>query len=91
LAVTAKTFGRKKESVRHLWRKYRKAIVNPHKFKLDVKQKMGTGGKRKIEVSDVIKRVKAVQFRYRQTYRSLSSQVGIPTTTLFRLLKAGIL
>ena len=38
-----------------------------------------------------MKRVKAVQFRYQQTYRSLSSQVGIPTTTLHRLLKAGVL
>jgi len=91
LAETAEAFGRKKESVRHLWRKHKKAIVNPHKFKLDLKRKMGTGRKRLIEVSDVMKRVKAVPFRYRQTYRSLSSQVGIPKTTLYRLMKSGIL
>ena len=43
LAQAAETFGQKKESVRHLWRKHRNAIVNPHKFKLDVKWKRALG------------------------------------------------
>jgi len=79
LDQAAEMFGRKKGGVRHLWRTHKKAIVNPEKFKLNVKRKEGTGGKCKIKVSDVERMVKAVQFRYRQTYRSLAAQVGIPT------------
>ena len=91
LDQAAEMFGRKKGGVQHLWRTHKKAIVNPEKFKLNIKRKEGTGGKRKIKVSDVVRRVKAVPFWYRQTYRSLAAQVGIPTTTIFQLLKSGIL
>jgi len=91
LEETAETFGKKKESVRNLWRKHKNAIANPHKFKLDVERKKGQGRKRKIKPSDVRERVKAVPFRLRQTYRSLSAQVGIPRSTLHTLLQAGVL
>ena len=74
LEETAETFGKKKESVRNLWRKHKNAIVNPHKFKLDVERKKGQGRKQKIQTSDVRERVKAVPFRFRQTYRSLLAQ-----------------
>ena len=64
LAQAAETFGRKKGGVRHLWRKHKNVIVNPDKFKLDVKWEKDSGRKRTIKSSHIMKRVEAVQFRY---------------------------
>ena len=91
LAKAAQTFGLKKGGVRHRWRVHKSAIVSPGKFKLDLKHKKGAGRPRKMKLSELQQKVKAVPFRYRQTLRSLSAQVGIPTTTLHRLLKEGSL
>ena len=82
LAKAAQTFGLKKGGVRHLWRVHKSAIVSPGKFKLVLKHKKGAGRPRKTKLSELQQKVKAVPFIYRQTLRSLSAQVGIPTTTL---------
>ena len=91
LAETAEAFKIKYGGVRGIWNRYKKAIVKPEKYILDVSQKKGTGLVRKYTVAQLNRRVMAVQFCYCKTIRSLSCQTGIPRSTLHRHLSAGTL
>jgi hypothetical protein len=52
---------------------------------------MGSGRLRKISIAELHIRVKAVPFHFRKNIRTLSFKIGIPTTTIHRALKLGLL
>ena len=58
---------------------------------MNAKHKKGTGLRRKYSVAEVQSKVKAVQFRCRQSFRTLAKHTGIPMSTFSRLLRAGAL
>ena len=91
LAGTAAAFQMKYSRVKGIWSRYKRAIVKPEKYKLIVSRKKGSGSNRKWTVAEVMSRVKAVQFRYRKTIRSLLFQTGIHRSTLHRYLEERIL
>ena len=78
-------------NVERIWRRFKSGIVAPEKNKLDLRCKKGSGRKFKLNPNDVKAMVKAVPFSFRKSLRSLSPQVGIPVTSLYRYLKLGLL
>ncbi|KAF0736407.1 hypothetical protein Ae201684P_007239 [Aphanomyces euteiches] len=55
-------------------------------------RKKGRVGRKKLVSDDeAITRIRAVELRNRQNIRTLAAQVGLPYTTLFRKLKAGVI
>ncbi len=56
-----------------------------------VKNKMGSGRLRKISIVELHMRVKAVPFHFCKNIRTLSFKIGIPTMTIHRALKLGLL
>ena len=89
LNATATALDAKPRTVAQLWRKHKKSILEPDKYPLDVRRKSGSGRKRKCTVAEVQEKVKAVRFAHRRNFRTLAFKVGIPKSTLHRLLKQG--
>ncbi len=79
--------------VADVWRKHKGDILDPLNKDLYmlVKNKMGSGRLRKISIVELHIRVKAVPFHFRKNIRTLSFKIGIPTTTIHRALKLGLL
>ena len=71
LAETAEAFKIKYGGVRGIWNRYKKAIVKPEKYILDVSQKKGAGLAPMWTVAKLKRMVKAVPFRYRKTIQSI--------------------
>ena len=81
----------KENSIRGMWQRYKKAILNPQAHQLNVGRKKGQGRKMKVSVEEVHQLVRAVRFSLRRNIRTLAKQIGIPRATLHRLLKMGVL
>ena len=87
----ADRLGMKPAAVARLWQKYKRSILNPEKFGIDVGRKKGSGRHRKIALSELYAKVKAVPFSERQTVRSLAPRVGLSKSSLHDALKRGLL
>ena len=81
----------KPDAVGHLWRKYKRSILEPETFGIDVSRKKGSGRRRKIPLSELYAKVKAIPFSERQTIRSLAPKVGLSKSALHDALQRGLL
>jgi hypothetical protein len=78
-------------AVSYLWLRYKKSILEPEKFGIDVSRKKGTGGHRKMPIEVLYAKVKEVPFSQRQTIRSLAPRVGLSKSAMHFALKKGLL
>jgi hypothetical protein len=79
--------------VADVWQKHKGDILdllNKDLYML-VKNKTGSGLLRKISIAELQLRVKAVPFHFRKNIRTLSFKIWIPTTTIHRAMKLGLL
>ena len=87
----ANTFNVSVSTIKKIQRRHKSGTITHEKHKLNVRRKKGSGGKFKLNPNDVKTRVKVAPFSLRKLLRSLSSQMGIPVTSLFCYLKLGVL
>jgi hypothetical protein len=76
-----------------VWRKHKEEILDPlnKDIYVSVKHQKVPGHPRKVSVAELHARVKAVPFHFCKNVSTLSFKIGIPTTTLHRALKLGLL
>ncbi len=77
--------------VKKIWRAHKASIINPAKFKIDVAWKKGSGRKRNISDAVLIARLKDVEFCFQQTIWTLAKKIEMPSSSLYRYLKKGVL
>jgi hypothetical protein len=79
--------------VSNVWRKHKEEILDPlnKKFNVSVKHQKLPGHPQKVSVGELHSHVKAVPLHFCKSIRTLSFKIGIPTMTLHRALKLGLL
>ena len=87
--LAAVAYNVRERYVRDIWAKHKKSILYPDKFPLNIRRKKGSGRQFIHTPEEIQDMVKKVPLRHRQTFRALSAQIGIPYTTLQRMLKRG--
>lgn len=83
----AEAFQCSRELVRSISKKHYNAIRFPERYKLDVRRKEGSGAKCKHDYTEEQVREMIKNRGECKSIRTLAAKVGIPRTSLFRLLK----
>ena len=84
-------FGVSTDYVSKIWKKHKQDILDTANCDLvkSLKRLPGTGRPRKISITELQEKVKAIPFQYRKNIRMLAFKIGIPKSTIHRALKTG--
>ncbi len=79
----------KKSQIQSLWKRAREGVLDPN-VEVDISnRKKGNSGRKKKYRDEHIEKIREVPLSQRTTLMSLSFAIGIPKTSLWRLLKCG--
>lgn len=88
IKATATEFKRSRRTISRIW-KIVKVQIAKQSYVIDVSSKKANRGKKKTDRNVIQNRIKQVEWNKRQNLRSLGSAVGVPKSTLARMLKEG--
>ncbi len=76
-----------------IWRRHKGAIVDSliHDLMEELKHKKGAGAPRRISVEELHAQVRSVEWNFCKDFCTLAQKIGVPTTTLHRAVKQGLL